>query len=170
MDHFSRLGLTIAFEQDEAEIAKAHRALQRRVHPDRYVHKSDRERRFAMEHATALNDATRALRDPMKRADYLLLLRGFDVSAEGAARVRLSNTFLMEVLEIREALEELDGSDAMVERARLGREVARQHHDTLTRLGAGLDGEEPVEGLGQMAAQLRYLRRILDEIEAGTPA
>lgn len=170
MDHFSRLGLTLGFEQDDDVITRAHRALQRRVHPDRYVHKGDRERRFAMEHATALNDATRSLRDPMKRADYMLQLRGFDVGAEGADRVRLSPMFLMEILEIREALEELDGQDAMVERARLGREVARQHQQTLTRLGAGLDAEEPVEGLGQMAAQLRYLRRILDEIERAPPA
>lgn len=164
-DHFQRLGLERSFAQDPEQISVSHRALQRKVHPDRYAHKGARERRLSMEHATALNDAVRTLRDPLRRADYLLSLRGVDVGAEGAGRVQLDPMFLMEVLELREAIDELVGPDAHPERARLRRQVVARYEGTLARLGEGLDGGGAVEPLTQAAAQLRYLRRIIDELE-----
>ncbi len=165
LDHFARLGLERRFEQDTGEIAANHRQRQRKVHPDRYTHKSPRERRLSLEHATALNDATRALRDPRNRADYLLKLRGVDLDAEGKGRIQISPLFLMEVLELREALAELEGPDAHTERARLTRSVVGRYESTLADLGRGLDADDPVEPLTQAAVQLRYLRRVIDELE-----
>ncbi len=166
-DHFSLLGLERRFAQEPADIAKRHRALQRQVHPDRFAHHGPRERRLAMEHATNLNDAVRTLKDPRRRADYLLRLRGVDLDDEGEGRVQLDPEFLMEVIEVREAIAELDGPDGHTERARLARDVVARYEATLTALGEGLDAEPPAPtgDLAQRAAQLRYLRRILDELE-----
>lgn len=175
LDHFERLGVERRYAIDRDAVVAAHRTLQRRLHPDRFVGKSAQERRLSMEHAAALNDALRTLSDPVERAEYMLAGLGVDLQAEGEGRVRLAPAFLMEVMEIREALGELDGTDAHVERAQVGRDVAARFEATVSALGEALDADAPpddgaLEALAQRAAQLRYLRRILEEVEtAGEP-
>ncbi|MCA9539545.1 MAG: Fe-S protein assembly co-chaperone HscB [Myxococcales bacterium] len=171
IDHFARLGLERRFAQDADQIAAQHRQRQRQVHPDRFVGRGERMGVLSMQHATALNDAVRVLRDPVRRADYLLTLRG--VSMHDDRGVKLDPAFLMEVIELREAIEELTGTDAHVERSRLGREIAARYEATLSRLGEGLDAPAdaapPLDALARLAAQLKYLRRMLDELGAGDP-
>lgn len=169
-DHFARLGLERRFAQDEDEITRRHRALQRKLHPDRFVSRSDRARMLSLQHATALNDAVRILRDPLRRADYLLRLLGRDVDSDEGT-IKLDPAFLMEVFELREAIGELSGIDAHVERGRLERDIAGRYEKKLAALGEGLDAdgersEAELDRLAQLAAQLRYLRNILAELHA----
>ena len=162
--HFDRLGLPTSFLQDEDEIPRQLRARQRALHPDRFVHRSDRERQFSLQHATALNDANRIVGSRQRRAEYLLALRGLDLDREDEP-IRLEPLFLMEVIEFREALDELVGSDAHSERASIILTVEQKYSNTLSRLGEALDSEEAdLQRLGQWAAQLRYLQRILDHV------
>lgn len=164
--HFERLGVEAGFAQDNDALLKRHREEQRRFHPDRFVSKSDAERRLSLEHATALNDAYRILRDPCSRAEYMLTLRGCDVTSEDK-QVALSPMFLMEIMELREVIDELRGSDTHVERGQIERDVALKYESILEELGAGLDGgDQPVAHLAQLAAQLRYLKRILEDLHS----
>lgn len=162
--HFECLGLEPTFAQDEATITRQHRTLQRKLHPDRFVHKGERERALSLQHATSLNDAVRVLKDPQKRAEYLLALRGFHLDDE-AKPVRLNPMFLMEVIEFREALDELVGTDTHGERMAIGQAVQQKYETTLAQLGEGLDQDKgDPAGWVQWAAQLRYLQRILNHV------
>ena len=164
--HFEYLETTDQFAQDLDDLARRHRSLQRKFHPDRFVSKTDRERRLSLEHATLLNDAYRVLRDPCRRAEYMLSLRGCDINREDS-RIRLDPMFLMEVIELREAIEELSGTDTHVERSTIERDVALRFEETLSQLGQCLDdGSQAVDEMAQWAAQLKYLKRIIDEIHA----
>lgn len=170
VDHFERLGLERRFEQDTEQVTARHRALQRKLHPDRFASRGDRARAASLAHATALNDAVRIVRDPVSRADYLLSLLGRDINTvEGT--LRLDPVFLMEVFELREAIGELDGKDAHVERGRIERDIAGRYEEKLLALGQGLDdasdrGDAALDRLAQLAAQLRYLKNILRELHA----
>lgn len=62
-----------------------------------------------MQWATRANEAYQTLRDPLKRATYLLHLRGIDVQAEN--NTAMPPAFLMQQMEWREAL-----GDAKAER------------------------------------------------------
>ncbi len=166
LNHFERLGLEKRYGIDASEVIKAHRALQRRVHPDRFVSRSDRERRLSLEHATALNDAVRTLKDPERRANYLLSLRGFDLESENAA-LKLDPMFLMEVMELREAIAELGGADNQTERAQIEHDVAARYENTLVAVGQALDNETTEhtnEQIAHRVAELKYLKRMLDQI------
>lgn len=171
LTHFERLNLSQAFVQDDDEIMRHHHAQQRLFHPDRFAGRNKRDRRHALQHATALNDAARALRDPAKRAEYLLRLAGRELDAEGEGRIQIEPSFLMEIIELREAIGELAGIDAHVERRQVSCSVAGQYETLLSQLGRGLDAAHwpppsiLLDGLIQQAAQLRYFRRILDELE-----
>ena len=168
LNHFERFGLPTRFLLDGEALTTAFHRAQRMVHPDRFVSSPDKERRFALEHSTVMNDAFRILKDPMPRAGYMLKCLGLDVEDERA--ITLAPSFLITILELRESLEELTGPDAHVERRRIQQSVALEYEEGLSRLGSRLDGQSMIEegtlqNLGQLYAQLKYLRKVLEEIE-----
>ena len=60
--HFEVLGIPPRFEVDLVAMERAFKGLSRQLHPDRFALESAAVRRLSMEHATALNDAYRALK------------------------------------------------------------------------------------------------------------
>src|SRR4051812_19129219 len=80
--HFELFGLSSAFALDSEALERAYREIQSRVHPDRFAHAGDAERRASLQWTTHVNEAYRALKDPVQRAKYLLELNGVDVQFE----------------------------------------------------------------------------------------
>lgn len=101
-DSFSLFGLPREFGVDPADVERRFRERSRAVHPDRFAKAEPRERRFALERATRLNDAHRVLRDWRQRAAYLLRLAGQEPF--GDPRFAHDPAFLEEQLALREAL------------------------------------------------------------------
>ena len=50
---------------------------QKLLHPDKFSTKSEAERQYSADQASAVNDAYGTLRDPLKRAKYILDARGW---------------------------------------------------------------------------------------------
>jgi molecular chaperone HscB len=127
-DSFSLFGLPRTFAVDPPEVERRFRERSRTVHPDRFAKADVRERRFALERATRLNDAHRVLRDWRQRAAYLLRLAGQEPF--GDPRFAHDPAFLEEQLELREglAVAQSDGDGARLEA------IARDARARLTRL------------------------------------
>ena len=105
MNYFELLHLPIDFEVDLAILNENYRQVQKTVHPDNFAMGSDAERRFAMEQTTELNQALQTLKHPLKRAQYLLQLNGFETE-EGIKNI--AEDFLFEQLTLRETLSEIN--------------------------------------------------------------
>ena len=103
-NYFDLFGLPMAFEIPVEELSERYRELQRVVHPDRFANASDQERRLAVHGASLINEAFEVLRNPLSRARYLLFLRG--IEADAASGTTTDSLFLMEQMELREALAE----------------------------------------------------------------
>ena len=101
-NYFEMFGLPVSFIVDSAALASHYRELQRVVHPDRYAHGSAQEQRESLQQATLENEAYETLKDPLKRAQYLLQLHGIDMNAK--QETTRDTAFLMQQLELREAL------------------------------------------------------------------
>lgn len=101
-DYFALFGLPARFRFDPAELDAAYRRLQSEVHPDRFASAGDEERRLALQSSSRVNEAYRALRRPLERARYMLLLRGIDALAE--TDTVLPHEFLEQQLEVRESV------------------------------------------------------------------
>src|SRR5512137_454605 len=81
-NYFELFGLPARFDVDAAALDRAYRALQTEVHPDRFAAGTDAERRVAMQSAARVNEAYRALKDPVARASPLLALHGVAAADE----------------------------------------------------------------------------------------
>ena len=64
----------------------SYRELSLQLHPDRFAQADAQERRLSLEQTTALNEAYKTLKDPVRRAFYLLKLHGVDLDREDAGR------------------------------------------------------------------------------------
>src|SRR5438309_1471764 len=102
--HFERLGLPRRFDLDVAEIERNYLARSREMHPDFHQQSSTAQQRVSMEMSAALNDAYATLKQPFRRAEYLLALEGGPTAAEHKA---MAPAFLEEMLELRMEIEEL---------------------------------------------------------------
>ncbi len=159
---FEALGVEPVFSLDLAVLEQRHRDLSRALHPDRHAASGAAERRLALGRAIEVNEAFRILKDPIRRAEALLALRGVE-SGEGK-EPPASPALLMEVMERREALAEVrqTKNEAALERLRaeVGKEADRTQA-VLTREFAAprTNSAEILKRIGE----LRYYRRFLDE-------
>src|SRR4051794_8729833 len=70
-NHFDLLGLPPRYRVDVAALDAAYRKLQTEVHPDKFAAAGDAEKRVALQASARVNEAYRALKDPVQRAQYL---------------------------------------------------------------------------------------------------
>lgn len=107
-NYFEIFGLPVAYDVDLGLLSDRFLELQKEVHPDRFASRTEQEKRLAMQWATLLNSANDTLKSPLKRAIYLLQLEGIELEDNP----QLPPEFLMEQIELREQLEDIEESDA----------------------------------------------------------
>ncbi len=115
-------GLERKLVVDNDALQKRFYELSRQWHPDRYSRKSVGEQTEALEATAILNDGYRTLRDPVKRAEYLLTEEGFPIGEQRSRDV--PPELLEEVFDLNMMLEELKSGD---EGARPQLEGAKQN-------------------------------------------
>ena len=166
VDHFETFGLPRSWDVDKSDLERRYLELSRAVHPDRFVDAAGAEKRIAMERAAAVNEGYRTLRDPVKRAEYLVLLGGIDLDSSDGDRgaPKMDAMFLAEMIERREELiEQRALGAAALERMREG--VERSLADELEH-GVDLLRAGDVLGAARRLVARRYLQRLLEEIDA----
>src|SRR5207253_1595724 len=92
--HFDLFDLPPTYAIDAKTLDDAYRTVQAQVHPDRFAAAGDAQKRIAMQWATRANEAYQTLRDPLKRATYMLSLRGVHADAEN--NTAMEPAFLMQ--------------------------------------------------------------------------
>ena len=79
--------------------------MQKAVHPDKFAHASEQEQRIAVQKSAHINDAYQTLKNPLQRAQYILVERGIEMPNEQHSFQDTS--FLMRQMELREMLEDV---------------------------------------------------------------
>src|SRR5687768_4980860 len=102
-NHFELFGLAPAFALEGETLERSYREIQSKIHPDRFAHAGDAERRASLQWTTRVNEAYRTLKDPVQRARHLLELHGVDVAFE--TNTAMPSEFLMQQMDMRRALE-----------------------------------------------------------------
>ncbi len=162
-NYFELFGLAPCFSIDGEALERAYRELQSRVHPDRYAHLSDAEKRLSMQWATRVNEAYESLKKPLPRARYLLELRGHDVAHE--SNTAMSPAFLMDQMEWREAVEEARASADSDELEALRHRLMAHADTVLAEAGAALDDERDDGVAADAVRRLMFLDKLRHDIE-----
>lgn len=169
--HFDLFGLPPRHALDRDALEKQFRELSLKVHPDRFAHADPKERRLSLEQTAALNEAYKTLRDPVKRAFYLLKLRGIDLDREDQGHLRgMPPDFLEEVLELREALAEADLGQAQKMAVEVDRKKKVALAEAIEQLDAvdreGEAGSGALQQASHALARVRYFDRFLEQVSA----
>jgi len=157
-DHFTRLGLPRRFAVDEAELEQQYLARSRAVHPDYHAGGPTADLAASLDLSAALNEAYTTLRDPFRRAEYLLTLEGGPTAAE---QKQMPPAFLMEMLEARERIEEAKaGNNTCSARlAELQTEFQSRYDDLLADVGTRF---AKLEANADRAKELVEIRSLLN--------
>ena len=108
-DYYELFGIPRGLNLDLDDLQKRYYDQSRQLHPDRFMQKPEAERQRVLDMSSALNDANRTLKDPIKRAYYLVALEGFDIGEQRSKDV--PPELLEEVFELNMALEEMRSGD-----------------------------------------------------------
>ena len=103
-NYFLLFQLPQQFDIDLARLNVNYRVIQTQSHPDRFVTATSAEKLNSMQLATTANEAYQTLKNPARRATYLLELQHIDAVAE--TNTVMPATFLMQQMEWRETLED----------------------------------------------------------------
>jgi len=162
-DHFTLMGLQQAFRIDTAALDKRYRELQAEVHPDRFAHAGDAEKRLSLQWATKVNEAYQTLKKPLPRAKYLLHVAGHDVGAEN--NTAMPADFLMEQMEWREAVEEARDAAEVSELEEMHRRLLAHAREVRSHLAAQLDDEHDYEAAADTVRRLMFIDKLQQEID-----
>ncbi len=176
-DLFAVLGQPARFAVDLAAAEAAYKDLSRQVHPDRFATADPRARRASLARTVQLNLAWHTLRDPIRRAEYLLSRAGIDVGEKqpgdvdgqrSTSRVAALPAFLIEILELNDELAAAKRAGDSVKVAFMAEEMRARARDTMTTIGAALDAGAPgtLEEAARSLVALRYYQRFIDQASA----
>ena len=162
--HFELFGLAPAFGLDKEVLEKAYRDIQSRVHPDRFAHAGDAERRASLQWTTRVNEAYRTLKDPVQRGKHLLELHGVDVAFE--TNTAMPPEFLMQQMELREALEQAVDSKDSSRLDSLRRDLRSSRSSLEHKIGEAIDAKKDYAGAAGLVRKLQFLDKLDSEIDA----
>jgi len=110
IEYYELFGLPRSLNLSLEDLQDRFYKLSRELHPDRFMRQPEADRQRALDMSSALNDGYRTLKDPVKRAQYLLSLEGFEIGEQRSKDV--PPELLEEVFELNMALEEMRAGDA----------------------------------------------------------
>lgn len=167
-DHFTLFQQPRTFRQDSLLLDKRYRDAQSQVHPDKFVHSGNSERRLSLQWATHVNEAYQTLKKPLSRAQYLLGLVGHDVAAEN--NNAMPPEFLMEQMEWREAVSEARGAADQEDLEVLHRRVKHRMNQRYEELAVLIDDLADYDTAADRVRRLMFLEKLLFDIDEAISA
>ncbi len=166
MKYFEAFGLEPKLTLDTADLQQRFYQLSREFHPDRFTRKPVEEQQMALEKTSVLNDGLRILKDPVRRAEYVLKNNGFDIGEQRGKDV--PPELLEEVFELNLALEESDVAQLGSFKAKF--DGMRAEIDSgLATLFARYDETQSRDDLARIRAVLnrrRYIDNLVQKIDS----
>ena len=158
-NHFELFGIAPAFALDFVHLDRAYRDIQANIHPDRFAHASDAERRASMQWTTRVNEAYRTLKSPVQRASYLLRMKGVDVGFE--TNTAMPPEFLIEQMELREKLEATRDAIAL---GLIEQDLSTRKRAIEAQIAECIDNGHDYQSASEFVRKLMFLEKFGDDI------
>jgi molecular chaperone HscB len=162
-NYFDLFGLEKKFSVPQENLDRAYRDIQSQIHPDKFSHAGEAEKRLSMQWATRANEAYQTLKKPLSRARYLLQLHGVDTQEE--TNTAMPTGFLMEQMEWREAVIEAKQEGSHKSLIILNKNLISQRAELLGKLERQIDAEKNLDAACETTRKLRFLEKLGEEID-----
>ncbi|MFT2090459.1 co-chaperone HscB [Paraglaciecola sp. 2405UD69-4] len=166
MNYFELFNFPISFDVDLSALSQTYQKLQRLTHPDKFASSGEQDKLIAIQKNAQVNDAYTVLKAPLSRAEYILSLKGIELQHE--QQTIKDTAFLMQQMEWREALAELDdSSDPLDALEALEDEIKQNIKLDINKLQGLLASEleEAATDAADVIRKLKFLYKMLAEIE-----
>ncbi len=169
-DYFAFYAIPVKFNPDLNEIKSKFYAFSKQYHPDFYAGETAEKQAEVLELSTLNNKAYQVLSNPKKRLQYILELTGTLVKEESYP---LPQHFLMEMMEVNEAIMELEfepDAGRLLQVSLSVDEIETQLFNELKRLSDAFDAEagNAKEVLFQIK-DVYYRQKYIDRIRERLP-
>ncbi len=162
---FELFNINESFEVDTIVLGERYRELQNKTHPDKFSAAEESEKMHALQLNSLINEAYATLTSPLRRAGYLLQLRGIDT--EIASQVDLNMDLLMEQMQQREKLAELPNDDsAMEELETMKKDATNRVQESANQFASFLEAND-IQRAKEVFFEMQFLHKLLSEIEQG---
>jgi len=161
-NYFDLFGLAPSFQLDTLALEQHYREIQLQVHPDKFAHAADADRRLSMQWATYVNEAYQALKHPLSRARYLLQINGVDTEEE--SNTAMPAEFLMQQMEWREAIVEAEAANDIDALERLAAKLRAESRSLQARLTEALDVGKDYTAAAGSVRMMKFLEKLGEEI------
>lgn len=162
-NHFDLFGLPVAFALDAGRLDQAYRDIQAEIHPDRFAHAGEAEKRVSMQWTTRVNEAYQTLKKPFERARYLLQLQGID--AMDPKNTAMPADFILQQMEWREALAEAAQAQDVGALQQLEKELRAHAKALQAELVRLIDEEKNYPRAGETLRKVRFMDKLLEEVD-----
>lgn len=164
MRYFELLDLPIRFRVDKALLTRQYFRLQKQYHPDYFADADQAEQARVMEVSSLLNKAYKTLQDPDETIKYILMEKGLMQEDE---KYPLPNDFLMDMMELNEALMDAKMEDDTDAIDRIRQTIAQNEQDLYAHIASIVEAdqepmaEETLLPVKDYYYKKKYLKRIL---------
>ncbi len=164
-NHFELFGLAPAFALEAEALEHSYRDIQARVHPDRFAHAGDAERRASLQWTTRVNEAYRTLKDPVQRGKHLLELHGVDVAFE--TNTADAHRFPDAAARAARGARGGHGRQGRVARSTAcARGCGLRKDSSNSEIAGAIDADKDYPGAAGLVRKLMFLDRLDSEIDA----
>ncbi|WP_421940640.1 iron-sulfur cluster co-chaperone HscB C-terminal domain-containing protein [Pedobacter sp.] len=170
-NYFEFYNIPVAFNPDQNSIKSAFYANSKKYHPDFYANEAEEKQQEVLELSTLNNKAYQVLNHQQRRLKYVLELLGIVETDEG---YKLPQAFLMEMMDINEALMDLEFEPDAAKTNQLKEAVAEiakgldeeLQHLTQTYDASTAEKEHVLATIKDIYYRQKYVARIQEKLQA----
>ncbi len=166
MNYFELFGIPVQLQVDCNALRGAFLQLSRRYHPDFFTNEADQVQEEALEKSALINEAWKIFQQPEETMAYVLQLKGLLTENE---KYQLDPDFLMEMMEINEAITDQDPTQLLAAKERLWQlqqEIYRPISEIVAQYQDGVTPEPSLLKVKTYYFQKKYLDRISAQLSA----
>ena len=142
------------FNIDLNKLKKSYRIIQAEIHPDKFVSASQIEKEQSLIKSTEINDAYQTLKNPIKRARYLIRINLNSKENNST----LSPDFLMQQMEWEEHLESI--SKQKVELEKFSHLINSKYQKNIIALEKVCDKDNNWNGAMEILNELQFVEKL----------
>lgn len=142
------------FNIDLDRLQKSYRIIQAEIHPDKFVSASQIEKNQSLIKSTEVNDAYQTLKNPIKRARYLIKI---NLNSEENNSI-LPHNFLMQQMEWEEYLESILEQKSELEKFRIL--INGEYQKNLSNLESVCDKDKNWDGALGILNEIQFIDKL----------